>query len=154
MGHNCLFFDICSIEFCEFCKSAEDHEYSRVMFSCFQQYSFFCLGLASGMGKESQNEHYTDIPLHVWMEDQPRYAKIRQIFIKCRSEIRFLPSLSWEEKNAKGYLGLNCLPPTIPASIFLLKFNNIHTRTRCEIYSKLTILVSLLLTLNIFHTLR
>ena len=48
-----------------------------------------------------------------------------------------------------------------PVSIYLLKTNNRGTRTRCEICSKLTIktlfwcivLVSLLLTLNIFHTL-
>ena len=46
-----------------------------------------------------------------------------------------------------------------PVGIYLLKVNNRNTRTRCEICSKLTIkkpercLVSLLLTLNIFHTL-
>ena len=44
-----------------------------------------------------------------------------------------------------------------PASNYLFKVNNRNTRTRCEIYSKLTIktlavLVSLLLTLNIFRT--
>ena len=43
-----------------------------------------------------------------------------------------------------------------PAGIYLLKVNNRNTRTRCEICSKLTIkipvLVSLLLTLNKFHT--
>ena len=42
--------------------------------------------------------------------------------------------------------------------IYLFKVNNRNTRTRCEICSKLTIkpgvfMVSLLLTLNIFHTL-
>ena len=47
----------------------------------------------------------------------------------------------------------------IPAGIYLLKINNKNTRKRCEIYSKLTIdtggvvLMSLLLTLNIFDTL-
>ena len=49
-----------------------------------------------------------------------------------------------------------------PASIYLLKFNNRNTRTKCEIYSNLTIKtpersgvvqVSFLLTLNIFDTL-
>ena len=46
-----------------------------------------------------------------------------------------------------------------PVGIYLLKVNNRDTRKRCEICSKLTIkpigvvLVSLLLTLNIFHTL-
>ena len=49
-----------------------------------------------------------------------------------------------------------------PARIYLLKVNNRNTKTRCEICSKLTIktverhqwlLVSFLLTLNIFHTL-
>ena len=44
-----------------------------------------------------------------------------------------------------------------PVGIYLLKVNNRNTRTRCEIFSKLTIktkiLVSLLLTLNIFHIL-
>ena len=43
-----------------------------------------------------------------------------------------------------------------PVGIYLLKVNNRNTRTRCEICSKLIIvnvLVSLLLTLNIFHTL-
>ena len=52
---------------------------------------------------------------------------------------------------------------SIPAGIYLLKVNNRNTITRCEICSKLiiktpeqrqcVILVSLLLTLNIFHTL-
>ena len=46
----------------------------------------------------------------------------------------------------------------IPASIYLLKVNNRNTRTRCEICLKLAIntpdlLVSLSLSLNIFHTL-
>ena len=40
----------------------------------------------------------------------------------------------------------------IPAGIYLLEINNRNTRTGCEICSKLT-MVSLLLTLNIFHTL-
>ena len=46
-----------------------------------------------------------------------------------------------------------------PVGIYLLKVNKRNTRARCEICSKLTIkmpervLVSLLLTLNIFHTL-
>ena len=48
-----------------------------------------------------------------------------------------------------------------PADIYLLKVNNRNSRTRCEICSKLAIkipehgvvLVFLLLTLNIFHTL-
>ena len=49
-----------------------------------------------------------------------------------------------------------------PVGIYLLKFNNRNTGTKCEICSKLRIkthdtngivLVSLLLTLNIFHTL-
>ena len=47
-----------------------------------------------------------------------------------------------------------------PAGIYLLKVNDKNTRTRCEICSKLhqndansDALVSLLLTLNIFHTL-
>ena len=43
------------------------------------------------------------------------------------------------------------LLPT-PADIYLLKVNNRNNRTRCEIYSKLPIKTSLLLTLNIFHT--
>ena len=46
----------------------------------------------------------------------------------------------------------------IPAGIYLLKANSRNTRTMCDICSKLTkkipvVLVSLLLTLNIFHTL-
>ena len=44
-----------------------------------------------------------------------------------------------------------------PAGIYLLKVNNRNTRTRCEICSKLTlkipVLVTLLLILNIFHNL-
>ena len=50
-----------------------------------------------------------------------------------------------------------------PSDIYLLKVNNRNTRTSCEICSKVTIktpndassivLVSFLLTLNIFHTL-
>ena len=46
-----------------------------------------------------------------------------------------------------------------PVGIYLLKANHRNSRTRCEICSKLTrcsigvVLVSLLLTLNIFHTL-
>ena len=44
-----------------------------------------------------------------------------------------------------------------PAGNYMFKVNNRKTKTRCEICSKLTIkikivLVSLLLTLNIFHT--
>ena len=44
----------------------------------------------------------------------------------------------------------------IPTGIYLFEVNNRNTGTRCEIYSKLTIkvvLVSLLLILNVFHTL-
>ena len=46
----------------------------------------------------------------------------------------------------------------LPAGIYLLKVNNRNTKTRCEICSKLTsanvvFMVSLSLTLNIFHTL-
>ena len=45
-----------------------------------------------------------------------------------------------------------------PVGIYLFKFNNRNTRTRCEVCSKLTIrtlerrLVSLLLILNVFST--
>ena len=46
---------------------------------------------------------------------------------------------------------------SIPAGIYLLKVNNRNTRIRCEIYYQndaiSLVLVSLLLTLNIFHTL-
>ena len=57
---------------------------------------------------------------------------------------------SWEESDiviSSKYL--------IPTGIYLFKVNNGNTRTRCEVCSKLTAntLVSLLLTLNIFHTL-
>ena len=58
---------------------------------------------------------------------------------------------------------LKCIFYITPAGIYLLKVNNKKTRARCEICSKLTIkipeqatgvvLVSLFLTLNIFHTL-
>ena len=46
---------------------------------------------------------------------------------------------------------------TNPAGNYMLKVNNRNTRTRCEICSNLTlktqnVLVSLLLTLNIFYT--
>ena len=46
----------------------------------------------------------------------------------------------------------------LPAGIYLFKVNNRNTRTRCKICSKLTLKIperrqSLLLTLNIFHTL-
>ena len=50
-------------------------------------------------------------------------------------------------------------PLSKPSRQLLVQVNNRNTRTRCEICSKLTIktperrLVSLLLTLNIFHTL-
>ena len=37
------------------------------------------------------------------------------------------------------YLSRQHTFPTPPASIYLLKFNNRNTRTRCEICSKLTI---------------
>ena len=60
-------------------------------------------------------------------------------------------------------VSLYILSVTIPDGIYLFKVNNRNTRTRCEICSKLTIntperrhgdvLVYLLLTLNIFHTL-
>ena len=52
------------------------------------------------------------------------------------------------------------LPYTYPAGNYIFKVNNKNTRSRCEIYSKLRIktpedaigvVVSLLLTLNIFH---
>ena len=39
-----------------------------------------------------------------------------------------------------------------PVGIYMFKVNNRNTRARCKIFSKLTIM-SLLLTLNIFHTL-
>ena len=49
---------------------------------------------------------------------------------------------------------------SVPVGIYMFKGNNRNTRTRCKICSKLTsggidgiVLVSLLLTLNIFHTL-
>ena len=67
------------------------------------------------------------------------------------------------------YMKLSCIASTItsifPADYYLFKVNNRNTTTRCEICSKLTIkkperrhsvnviLVSLLLTLNIFNTL-
>ena len=62
------------------------------------------------------------------------------------------------------YMKLSCIASTItsifPADYYLFKVNNRNTTRRCEIYSKLTtkmtidvVLVSLLLTLNIFHTL-
>ena len=40
---------------------------------------------------------------------------------------------------------------TEPAITYMFKVNNRNIRTRCEMYSKLTI--NILLTLNIFHTL-
>ena len=40
-----------------------------------------------------------------------------------------------------------------PADIYLLKINHRNTRASCEICSKLVVLMSLLLTLNRFHTL-
>ena len=53
-----------------------------------------------------------------------------------------------------------CLTVSYPAGNYIFEVNNRNTRTRCEICSKLTIttvngvvLVSLLFTLNIFHTL-
>ena len=62
------------------------------------------------------------------------------------------------------YMKLSCIASTItsifPADYYLFKVNNRNTTTRCEICSKLTtkmpidvVPVSLLLTLNIFHTL-
>ena len=49
------------------------------------------------------------------------------------------------EKNTGSY----------PAGNYMFKFNNGNTRTRCEIFSKLTIFIiyCLLLFLDIFHTL-
>ena len=49
----------------------------------------------------------------------------------------------------QGSLLLQLWNLAIPTGIYLLKFSNRNIRTRCEICSKLT----LLLTLNIFHTL-
>ena len=56
---------------------------------------------------------------------------------------------------------MKTIPTNNPAGICMFKVNNRNTRTRCEICSKLkkdtrptgVVLVSLLLTLNIFHTL-
>ena len=47
------------------------------------------------------------------------------------------------ERNLIGY----------PAGNYMFKVNNRNTRLRCEICSKLTIKISLLLTLNILYTL-
>ena len=67
-----------------------------------------------------------------------------------------LSSIEW------SCYGTKCISRN-PVDIYLLKVNNRNTRTRCEICSKLTrktperrhgvVLVSLLLALNIFHTL-
>ena len=51
----------------------------------------------------------------------------------------------------KGYPSYPAMVCSFLAGIYVLKVNNRNTRTRCEICSELTI--SLLLTLNIFHTL-
>ena len=66
------------------------------------------------------------------------------------------------ERNIHAVSG-NLFLSIFPAGIYLLKVNNRKTRKRCDLCSKLTIktpedaigivLVSLLLTLNIFHTL-
>ena len=58
---------------------------------------------------------------------------------------------------------IQVLVTKVPIVIYLVKANNRNTKTKCEICSKLTIkiqndaigfvLVSLLLTLNVFHTL-
>ena len=50
---------------------------------------------------------------------------------------------------------LNLLVKFDPVGIYLFKVNNRNTRTRCKTSSKLTTKTpKLLLTLNIFHTLR
>ena len=48
---------------------------------------------------------------------------------------------------------IRCIYAYFPAGNYVLKVENTDTRTRCEVFSKLTsvVLVSLLLTLNIFH---
>ena len=90
-------------------------------------------------------------------------------FIKFHSSKHLRASiLLWETQSAAfyqyscilNYFGLLNFLTFFPAGIYLLKVNNRNIRTRCEICSKLTIkatvnvvLVSLLLTLNIFHTL-
>ena len=67
-----------------------------------------------------------------------------------RSSLKRLKCYFWAKSYTVGIL---------PADIYLVKVNSRNTRTRCEICSTLAIkipewyLVSLLLTLNIFHTL-
>ena len=76
-----------------------------------------------------------------------------------------LDQVTFDLRSKRSFLvmrtGLN-LPSQNPASIYLLKFHNRNTRTRFEICLKITktpegrhgaVLMSLLLTLNIFHTL-
>ena len=92
---------------------------------------------------------------------------LRKIFCNCFGQItkfqvaqlksHFLikPSLGYPQKVMNMILSQK-KSPCYPAGNYMFKVNNRNTRTRCEICSRLTIkthLVSLLLTLNIFHTL-
>ena len=85
-----------------------------------------------------------------------------RIRLKTTTSNRFQAHNSFWFGNKEMQDDKECEGP-IPVGIYLLKVNNGNTRTRCEICSHLTIrhqndansvlLVSLLLTLNIFHTL-
>ena len=96
--------------------------------------------------KISKNTFFTE---HLWATLSVKLVDgmlIRYVFRKiiCLLQIQIL-----------------CFRP-FPAGIYLLKFNNRNTRTRCEICSKLTIKAPeryqyrcsgvFMLTLNIFHT--
>ena len=81
----------------------------------------------------------------------PLYVKYTEVYLEpaCVKYFAFKSHGKFMKKFSRNLFG-----------IYLLKVNNRNTRTRCEICSELTIkdtigvvLVSLLLTLNIFHTL-
>ena len=62
--------------------------------------------------------------------------------------LQYLKKEKWDER---CFLKAN---KHYPAGTYFHKVNNRNTRTRCEIFSKITInIVSLLLTLNVFPTL-
>ena len=72
--------------------------------------------------------------------------------LHLESNFQYLPFLNiWHVSDTKSVkTSLNIV---LLAGNYMFKVNNRNTRTRCEICSKLTIKISLLLTLIIFHSL-
>ena len=115
--------------------------------------------------KNCKNNHFWVVdPLvysHIGLRqnEPPSYSPNVSLIVILNLVITHQP---WLQKML-GEPGKSAKKDDFPAGIYLLKVNNKNTRKKCEICSKLTIktperrigvvLVSLLVTLNIFHCL-